>query len=350
MAPFFRLTRNRRLVALVGALGLAVGPTSACFHSGRLNPRAFPGDAASAQFVTDDVRRFWAAYDAGGKEGNAAAFQTMYLDPGSPGLRDFIQVRQLTAQSIAQVVTRYRAYYAALSPSFRDVQQYDEIFAEIRRGYARIDSLYPDAFFPPVTLLYGRFSTGATTGPHGLLLGLEFYGADAHAPTAELGLFARSNQFSLHRDLPALVAHEHAHMLQQAAGAPGGKRGRTLLAAALAEGGADFVAELAVGHASYAERFRAWESRELEFWQAFQREQQGTNLQRWLYNQGNGTAQWPGDLGYFIGYRIAQAYYIRASDKSAALRALIAQHDPAQLLRESGYDGRGPTLDRSSPK
>jgi uncharacterized protein YjaZ len=70
----------------------------------------------------------------------------------------------------------------------------------------------------------------------------------------------------------------------------------------------------------------------------------GHDIRRWLYNQGDATPEWPGDLGYFMGYRIAQAFYAHAADKTAALRALIAQRDPALLLRRSGYDGRGPAI------
>jgi hypothetical protein len=331
--------RRCRWCAVAVAVALA-----ACWR-GRtgIDPARFPQSPADARFEIDDLRRFWAAYDAGGRDGNTAAFQRIYLDAATPGLRDFIHVRQLTAASIVHAVSRYRAYYAALSRSTRSLAPDDSVFTRIRRGYARIETLYPAAFYPPVTLLYGRFSTGGTTGTHGLLLGMEFYGRDAAAPIDELNGFARDNQFSLQRDLPALVAHEHAHVLQQAAGARGGRRGATVLEASLVEGGAEFVAELASGRASYADHFVTWRTRESEFWAAFQRDMQGTTVSRWLYNQGSSTAEWPGDLGYFMGYRIAQAYYLRASDKSAALRTLIAQPDPTGILRDSGYAGRGPT-------
>jgi uncharacterized protein YjaZ len=45
----------------------------------------------------------------------------------------------------------------------------------------------------------------------------------------------------------------------------------------------------------------------------------------------------PNDLGYFIGYRIAQAYYTRARDKRAAIRDILRVRDVDRLLRESGY-------------
>ena len=323
---------------LLGAVVLS------CDSPTGINPADYPRNAADAQFVVDDVRRFWAAYDAGGRDGNATAFQKRYLDSATAGLRNFASARTVTAQSLVDVVHVYRAYYDALRPVSLAITTSDPVFTEVRANYARIQQLYPDAFFPPVTLLFGRFNTGGTTGSAGMLIGMEFYGVDANAPLGGLSTFARDNQFSLRNDFAPLVAHEHAHMLQQAAGATGLGNGGTLLSRALAEGGADFIGELSSGRPSYRRKFAEWQAREREFWTAFARDMQGTDVSRWLYNQGSGTTEWPGDLGYFMGYRIAQAFYSRATDKAAALRELIAQRDPASILERGGYAGNGPPI------
>ena len=49
------------------------------------------------------------------------------------------------------------------------------------------------------------------------------------------------------------------------------------------------------------------------------------------------TPEKPGDLGYWVGYRIAKAYYQRASDKRAALREILEMTDPKALLAKSGW-------------
>jgi len=323
---------------------LAIAGALSCDSPTGIDPSDFPHNAADAQFVVEDVRRFWAAYDAGGRDGNAAVFQKRYLDSASAGLRNFIASRSITAQSLIDVVYVYRSYYDALRPASLAITTSDPVFAEVRANYARIQQLYPGAFFPPVTLLFGRFNTGGTTGSAGMLIGMEFYGVDANAPVDGLGTFARDNQFSLRHDFPPLVAHEHAHILQMAAGAPGVRNNTTVLARALGEGGADFVGELSSGRATYRRRYAVWQARELEFWTEFKRDMQGTDERRWLYNQGSATATWPGDLGYFMGYRIAQAYYAQATDKKTALRDLIAHRDPSGILLRSGYAGNGPFI------
>ena len=62
----------------------------------------------------------------------------------------------------------------------------------------------------------------------------------------------------------------------------------------------------------------------------------GTDTTRWLYN-GLGTPGWPGDLGYWIGYRIAGSYYDRAPDKRAAIRAMLKGTDARAFLKASGW-------------
>ena len=57
-----------------------------------------------------------------------------------------------------------------------------------------------------------------------------------------------------------------------------------------------------------------------------------------LYNQGNETTDRPGDLGYFIGYRIAEAFYERATDRRLALEAIIEVADSDVFLAQSGYE------------
>jgi hypothetical protein len=61
-----------------------------------------------------------------------------------------------------------------------------------------------------------------------------------------------------------------------------------------------------------------------------------TDISDWLYD-GVGTPEKPGDLGYWVGYRIARAYYDKAADKRAALRTLLDLENPKAILVESGW-------------
>jgi hypothetical protein len=303
----------------------------------------YPTDPAQAQLVTDDVDRYWRAYDAGGKSGNSTAFQRRYLDSATAGLREFIGLRQLTAASLAQVAGAYPAYFDALHAWWSTANR-SAVLSTIRANYARVKQLYPNAFFPPVTLLVGRYSTAGTAGTSGLLVGFEFFGTDANAPLGALNSFARDNQKSWATDLAPLVAHEHTHYLSLRAGATSARNGAPLYARVLHEGVAEFIAELVAGQPTYLTFFRRWQANEANYFAEFLQEKDGTDVSRWLYNQGSTTGGRPGDLGYFIGYRVAQAYYLRATDKAQAVRELIELRDPAALLAQSGYAGSGPAI------
>jgi hypothetical protein len=297
------------------------------------------GDPASARIVTSDLANFWAAYDAGGRDGSAAAFQREYLDKASPGLRDFIRVRQLTAASLAQMVRAYPRYFAAARETNLRLAADGPVLARIHAGYARIEALYPAAVFPPVTMLVGRFSTGGTVAESGMLVGTEFFSLGPGTPVDELQPFQRANVRPLD-SLPPIVAHEHVHVLQARGGGVLARPTKTLLEQALVEGVADFVGELVSGANMNRWLWAYAVPREAELWREFSAEMAGTNVSRWLYNQGQATAERPGDLGYFVGYRIAEAYYARGADKRAALREIIEMRDAASFLARSGYAPR----------
>ena len=61
---------------------------------------------------------------------------------------------------------------------------------------------------------------------------------------------------------------------------------------------------------------------------AFVADEDKTDLSAWLYN---GTLTQPGDLGYWVGYRIVKSYYDHAHDKRRALREM-ANGEPVRLI------------------
>lgn len=291
-------------------------------------------DPARARVVAEDVERFWRAYDRAARRhserSRAAVFRREYLEPGSPGLLDFYRLKIGSAEQLAWFVARHPRFYAGVREGTRRAAAAEP---EIRAAFVRFRELYPDAVFPDVYLVVGRMSSGGTVSPRGLLVGTEMHGAAPGTRTDELHLGLRRLVATVD-DLPATVVHELVHAQQSPL------RDRTLLAAALREGGADFVAEL-VRPRRTVPFYRAWgEAHEREVWETFAAEMHQPEWRGWLGNNGTATEAWPADLGYFVGYRIAQAYYERAADKPAALRVLLRLEDPAAILRESGYAER----------
>src|SRR5213076_2970334 len=148
--------------------------------------------------------------------------------------------------------------------------------------------------------------------------------------------------FPTHRfeSLVGLVVHEAVHTQQKSM--PPGQHD-TLLRHALGEGIADFLSELAVGPwAANTPRQIYGRAYEHDVWVDFQDEMEMASdsiIRTWMYNgmvppdKNHGAV----DIGYWVGYRIAAAYYARAADKRAAVRELLELRDPVAVLRESGY-------------
>jgi hypothetical protein len=86
-----------------------------------------------------------------------------------------------------------------------------------------------------------------------------------------------------------------------------------------------------------------------ELWREFLARKDGSDYAGWLYDGGVGDR--PADLGYWMGYRIARAYYERAGDKAQSLRDMLAIGDAEAFLEASGLAGNspGPELLRGGP-
>jgi uncharacterized protein YjaZ len=64
----------------------------------------------------------------------------------------------------------------------------------------------------------------------------------------------------------------------------------------------------------------------------------GNDFKQWF--SSDNVALRPKDLGYYMGYRIAQAYYDSRADKMAAIKDILTTRDPASFLAASGYASR----------
>jgi uncharacterized protein YjaZ len=112
----------------------------------------------------------------------------------------------------------------------------------------------------------------------------------------------------------------------------------TLLTIALQEGAADFVAEVIAGIRLNKPAHSYGDAHEGELWQTFSQSLDSTNIRDWFY-QGDQAKDRPADLGYYEGYKIAEAYFRRSNDKAAAICEMAHIDNAHTFLLESGYDG-----------
>lgn len=270
--------------------------------------------------VTSDVDRFFALADDPALAAQPDQLAARYLADPSPGLVEFMALRRITPEKLAAALRDKPQIFADARGC---AAKLPNVRARLVAATDRLAQIYPAANFPPITVAIGRATTAGTANAKGLYIGLE-------ALCAAKFIEADDEDRFVH-----VIAHEYVHAQQPLAQIE--DREETVLRAALVEGAAEFIAEQMSGSVGYP-LLHIWaKGREKELETAFLAEKDAKAIgSRWLYNQ-RGTDGWPGDLGYWVGYRVAKSYYDRAPDKAAAIKAIIQMRDPAAFLAESGW-------------
>jgi hypothetical protein len=295
------------------------------------------GDPMKARLVTSDIPNFWHVFDKASLKDAADLFQREYIDAGTPGLHGFLQALILNGRALAATVAARPKYYAAIRGSTLTLDQKPEIKEAIQASFRRLKEIYPEAIFPDVYFVIGRMnSAGTTDGGKGLLIGVEMNARDESTPVDELTDWERAVIGQI-AHLPNIVAHELIHIEQRRAIPRHGRSGEpTLLDQALAEGGADFLGEMISGGIINRVQRAYGDKHEQALWIEFSAAMHGTDSSHWLY-EGDQAKDRPADMGYYVGFKICEAFYKREANKEEAIRRILAMSDPDALLKESGY-------------
>ncbi len=289
--------------------------------------QAAHADPGHFKFITSDIDRFWKVYEQLPASGAPAQLlDQQYLDAGSAGLQGFIAHRIVSGANLYATISKRPKYYAAIRPLTLQVNQSEPA---VRAAMRKFKDMYDKATFPDVYFLIGAMNSGGTASQDGLLIGTEMFTMAPGVPTEELTPWHKNviNSFAL---MPSLVTHELMHFQQKMSP-------QNLLGHTIKEGGADFVASLVV-QGNFNEKLYAYGyAHEAQLKQEFFAAMRGSDLSKWLYGGANEAIGRPADLGYFMGFRICQAYYQQAKDKKQAIVDILNARDFERLLADSGY-------------
>jgi hypothetical protein len=301
---------------------LAIG-AMACMTTAQASRAAestSPASGTSPAIHIEDVQHFYDIYDAAHGRPTASQLQHDYLDPGSAGLHRLAELRNVTGASMAKAIAAHPEIYAdakrcmVVLPAAR--QRLKTALSELARRY-------PEMRLAPITIAVGRGKPVGVTDASGVMIGLEALCAVNYLDPNVEDRFVH------------VLAHEYAHV-QQALQSPAlyNDPKPTVLEESLIEGAAEFTAELISGSIGNVDLKAMTRGREAEIETAFVADEDKTDLSKWLYN---GTLTKPGDLGYWVGYRIAKSYYQHATDKRHALRDILEMSDAKAFLAKSGW-------------
>ena len=290
--------------------------------------------------VTDDVSRFWEAYDLITATDDTVLqlryLDSLYLRPGTEGLTGIRQARNYTPQDYLAAIRLYPAFWSSLRPKTLAAEN---IGKELEEGIDQLKELYPG--LQPATIYFtiGAFRTPGTTIGSNVLIGAELAMADSSCNATEfpeeMDYLRTYFQTNPNRHLVFLNVHEYVHTQQQ-------PRVHNILSLTLYEGVAEFVAALALRTSSPNPQISFGKANAGRIREVFETEMfYPNNRYKWL--DGNDPNEFGmRDLGYYVGYQICENYYEQAEDKMQAIKTMIGmdytnEEAVEDFVRRSNY-------------
>lgn len=295
---------------------------------------------AASQVISSDIDRFWQTYDRLEAEREPARqrelLQKSFLDPGTDGLKAFMQAKGYDADCYLDAIRNYPKFWASMRGHTIALKQRG---AEFEPEIAKFRKLYPALRPAKIYFTVGCLRSGGTTLDDKVLIGAELAAGDETVDLSELPEKLRQRLSVYFRSRPAdqlvlLNMHEYVHTQERGPGT-------SLLAQAMYEGAADFVAEQVTGRTPPLPYMQYGREHEAELKRDFRAEMGNPSWEGWLYN-GPRNRYGVGDLGYYLGYAVMRDYHAKAEDKAKALREMIEldYRDPVavqQFATASGF-------------
>lgn len=285
---------------------------------------------------TSDVDNFWTAFDSvqtiHEQDRQIQAMQSVYIDRGTNGLREFMKLRNFDAATLVESIHKYPGFWTSIRPNTLTIRQSEPL---IESYIQKFKTLYPELREANIYFTITAIRAAGTTQDSLVLIGSEIALGDKTTDVSEFPDRRLANFFHSQNtgNIIPVVIHEYVHTQQK-------PEGKILLAEAIYEGACDFITELILGRPLENSYLVYGRKNETALKQQFKKDMFSEDLSHWLYN--GATSKTMGDLGYFMGYSICKSFYRHAQDKSAAIKAIIQlnyvdQAEVTGFLRESGY-------------
>lgn len=276
-----------------------------------------------------DIDHFWKIYDRIDAPGGDTLLMNEYFLKGSAGLRTFFEKRMgLQPNNLINHVRKKKKYFASIRNVSLNLYKYKPVMIAAAK---KIKEMYPEAFFPPAYFTIGSFDAfGTADGGAGQLIGAEFLIDKNTVDTSELTVFEKVAIADTAR-ITGIFIHELIHSLQQTS------MDNSLLAKSINEGAADYITQLTLSYNINSKIHVYGNAHEKKLWQQFSEKMYSEETDEWLYNGMAVQGERPADLGYYVGYKICEAYYNAMADKKQAVKDILTIQDFKLFLKKSGY-------------
>jgi hypothetical protein len=277
-------------------------------------------DKPISNVVTTDIDLFWNAYDIIIKETDTVRqermIDSMYLSQGSVGLEKIIEARNYTAQEYVSLINRHPKFWSSIR---KNTLKSKEIADEMNVGIQKLKMIYPALKPAKIYFTVGAMRTNGTTQDSLVLIGSELAMAEKSTDVSEfegrtkqwLENYISTNPID---KVVLLNLHEYVHTQQKAM--PNG-----LLYQVLYEGIAELVSVKALGVVSSTPAVEFGLENPLVK-QKFEEEMFYEKTYEWMWSNAPNEFD-VRDLGYYIGYYIADSFYNQSANKAQSINDLI---------------------------
>jgi hypothetical protein len=296
---------------------------------------------AQVTIETADLKNFYIAFDSIQATSDTLKqkyyLTTFYFDKASSGLKSFIKLHDreggLDANTLLPYVLKNKE---KLSKNRLAILSVEKQKPKILKKIKYYKKLYPE--FKEGTIIYvvGREIFGGKPLKKDLFIGAEVMAND-------------KNDWSI-----PMVLHEYTHTQQwflnniEQIFAKNPQFMPTVLANAIWEGHADFMAEFTYGkplEMFYTNHYNAFGyAHEKEIWAKFKEEMFApvNDNKQWFYRDKDFNGLKVRDIGYFMGNQLCKSYYKKTKDKKAAITHMMnlkldTLETAFQFLKDSGY-------------
>ena len=296
-------------------------------------------DKKEKNVVTSDIDLFWAVYDKVIAETDSlkqvGLMDSLYLQKGSLGLDAMVQARNYTAAEYVALINRYPKYWESIRPNTLKAKNLSK---ELQEGVDRLKQLYPELKPAKIYFTVGAMRSGGTAVDSLALIGSELAMADSNADISEFeGRSKQWMEFILQteplQNLVLLNIHEYVHTQQKPIS-------DKLLYRALYEGVAEYISVMAMGVHSTTPAI-AYGKHNPKVKEKFEAEMFYERTYDWLWSNSPNEFEMR-DLGYYIGYSIAEGYIKKSADSLKAIKTLIEldyteENKANQIIDASGF-------------
>lgn len=251
--------------------------------------------------VTTDIDNFWTAYDKiVATKDSAEQLEILnkeFIEKASIGQQAMFKARRYAPQEYIDSISKRREYWDSIRSNTAKARDFAKEFEE---GIEKLRIIYPELKPANIYFTVGVFRSGGTTDGNNILIGSEI-------------VFANDESM---KDLAFTNVHEYVHTQQKDG------ENENLMERSVKEGIAEFVTVKALNVVSPNPPIILGKTKEPRLKNVFASQMFNPTYGFWLYSSAKNEFDLR-DLGYYVGYVMAEKHYEKAKDKKLAIKELI---------------------------